>query len=126
MMSANSRNPLHLDGLHRGKSLDALLKSGKPQSERAAAGLVRKVALALEEAIPTASFIATSSRQHHDRSAGEPIVMDFGLARQMNCIDQAQITHSGAIIGTPSYMSPEQVQGKTDEVGAASDIYGLE
>ncbi len=109
-----------------GKSLDVLLKSGKPQSERAAASLVRKVALALQEAHSHGVI-------HRDLKPanimidqrGEPIVMDFGLARQMNSVDQAQITHSGAIIGTPSYMSPEQVQGKTDEVGVASDIYGL-
>jgi predicted Ser/Thr protein kinase len=109
-----------------GKSLDALLKSGKPQSERAAASLVRKVALALEEA-HSHGVIHRDLKPANimiDRR-GEPIVMDFGLARQMNSVDQAQITHNGAIIGTPSYMSPEQVQGKTDEVGAASDIYGL-
>jgi hypothetical protein len=109
-----------------GKPLDALLKKRKPQPERTAASLVRKIALALEEAHSRGVI-------HRDLkpanimidSRGEPIVMDFGLARQMNSADQAQITHSGAILGTPSYMSPEQVRGKTGEVGAASDIYAL-
>jgi serine/threonine protein kinase len=109
-----------------GKPLDAILKSGKPQSERAAASLVRKVALALQEAHSNGVI-------HRDLKPanimidkrGEPIVMDFGLARQMNSSEQVQITHSGAIIGTPSYMSPEQVQGHIKEVGAASDVYAL-
>jgi hypothetical protein len=109
-----------------GKSLDGHLKSGKPQSERAAAGLVRKVALALEEAHSHGVI-------HRDLkpanimidSRGEPIVMDFGLARQANAREQAQITHDGALLGTPSYMSPEQARGDVEEVGAASDIYAL-
>jgi serine/threonine protein kinase len=109
-----------------GKALGALLKPGKPQPERTAATLVRKIALAIHEAhghgvvhrdLKPANIMIDQR--------GEPIVMDFGLARQMNGAEQAQITHNGAIIGTPSYMSPEQVQGNTDEVGPASDIYGL-
>lgn len=110
----------------QGKPLSASLKPGKPLSERTAASLVRKVALALQEA--HAHHVI-----HRDLKPanimidqrGEPIIMDFGLARQLNSPEQSQITHNGAIIGTPSYMSPEQVQGRTDTVGAASDIYGL-
>jgi serine/threonine protein kinase len=54
---------------------------------------------------------------------GEPIVMDFGLARRVD--DDAQVTMSGVIIGTPAYMSPEQVEGDPKKIGPATDIYSL-
>ena len=52
-----------------------------------------------------------------------PIVTDFGLAKD---IQQDQgLTSTGASLGTPAYMSPEQAAGKLSEVGAATDIYSL-
>ncbi len=50
-----------------------------------------------------------------------PLITDFGLAKQVS--NQSQLTMSGAIIGTPSYMPPEQAAGDGDRVGAWSDIY---
>jgi serine/threonine protein kinase len=55
--------------------------------------------------------------------AGVPKIVDFGLAKQLD--DDGQHTTSGAIIGTPSYMAPEQACGKKKGVGPASDIYAL-
>ncbi len=55
---------------------------------------------------------------------GDPVVMDFGLARRMTG-DEAQLTHSGAILGTPAYMPPEQARGNSNAVGPKSDIYSL-
>ena len=52
-----------------------------------------------------------------------PKVTDFGLAKQLDA-DSAQ-TRTGVIMGTPSYMAPEQASGRTHEVGPAADIYGL-
>jgi hypothetical protein len=52
-----------------------------------------------------------------------PHVADFGLAKQMTADDRGQ-TRTGAILGTPSYMSPEQATG-SKEVGPACDVYGL-
>jgi hypothetical protein len=52
-----------------------------------------------------------------------PHVADFGLAKQMTADDQGH-TRTGVILGTPSYMSPEQASG-TRTVGPACDIYGL-
>jgi serine/threonine-protein kinase len=56
-------------------------------------------------------------------SKGTPYVTDFGLARRIK--SDASLTHSGAIIGTPGYMSPEQAAGTRGFVGPVSDVYGL-
>ncbi len=51
--------------------------------------------------------------------------MDFGLARQIAEEDDARLTRDGAILGSPAYMSPEQVEGKADTLGPHSDLYSL-
>src|SRR5262249_42122803 len=53
---------------------------------------------------------------------GTPKITDFGLAKSMEA--SQGLTQTGALLGTPSYMSPEQAQGKKD-LGAASDVYSL-
>lgn len=54
---------------------------------------------------------------------GRPMVTDFGLAK---FIDAAStLTHTGSILGTPSYMSPEQAAGRGASSGPTSDIYSL-
>jgi len=59
----------------------------------------------------------------------QPLVMDFGLAKRVTPstagVRGASLTGTGAILGTPSYMSPEQAAGMTNDVSAASDIYSL-
>ena len=55
--------------------------------------------------------------------AGEPHVTDFGLAKRLDGSQEA--THSGAILGTPSYMSPEQASGSRAQSRRATDVYGL-
>ena len=54
---------------------------------------------------------------------GEPLLMDFGLARLREAEDR--LTHEGTILGTPAYMSPEQAAGKGDEIAPTSDQYSL-
>ncbi|MGE3807284.1 MAG: serine/threonine-protein kinase [Gemmataceae bacterium] len=54
---------------------------------------------------------------------GQPQVTDFGLAKRLEQ-DSAQ-THTGAILGTPSYMAPEQAAGKKDAATVLADIYSL-
>jgi hypothetical protein len=109
-----------------GRSLAEALKSqSTPVRPRTIAVLIRKLALALEEAhrhqvvhrdLKPANVMLTKR--------GEPIIMDFGLARRQGT-DDARLTHDGAIMGTPAYMAPEQARGNPDEVGPACDIYSL-
>ncbi|MEZ6112566.1 MAG: hypothetical protein R3C99_16360 [Pirellulaceae bacterium] len=54
---------------------------------------------------------------------GQPHVMDFGLAKRS--ADAASLTRTGAVIGTPAYMAPEQAAGTRAQVGPTSDVYSL-
>jgi serine/threonine-protein kinase len=108
----------------KGRSLSEYLKASKPQSERAAALTVCKIARALEEA-------HRSRILHRDLKPanimidvrGEPIVMDFGLAHRLS--DRSdRLTKEGVIVGTPEYMAPETFDSQAT-IGPASDIYSL-
>jgi serine/threonine protein kinase len=54
---------------------------------------------------------------------GTPKITDFGLAKGLDSADSRTV--SGAILGTPSYMAPEQAAGHTKQVGPAADTYAL-
>ena len=54
---------------------------------------------------------------------GIPKITDFGLAKRME--SDSRQTESGAIMGSPSYMAPEQARGHTRDVGPAADVYAL-
>src|SRR5262245_56815057 len=69
-----------------------------------------------------------SSDQHEPRGLPPgasliPKITDFGLAKQVG--SDAGQTRSGAILGTPSYMAPEQARGEARAVGPLADVYAL-
>jgi serine/threonine protein kinase len=108
-----------------GKQLSAFIKDGKGLAPRQAAMLVRTLALALQEAHAKGVIhrdLKPSNVMMNQRK--EPVIMDFGLARRAGGQD-ARITKMGAVMGTPAYMAPEQVQGDVEAMGAGCDIYSL-
>lgn len=106
-----------------GTPLRNFLKGSGRQSGKPAAQVVRKIALAMHEA-------HSHDIIHRDlkpanvmiNPRNEPVVMDFGLARELD-EDEGRLTRTGAVMGTPAYMSPEQVDGH--DIGSSADIYSL-
>src|SRR5216117_606496 len=54
---------------------------------------------------------------------GEPHLTDFGLARLLET--ESTLTHTMEVLGTPSYMAPEQARGQNEQITPATDVYGL-
>jgi formylglycine-generating enzyme required for sulfatase activity/serine/threonine protein kinase len=108
-----------------GRPLADLVRGKKRLSQRQATVMVRKLAMAMHEAHARGVIhrdLKPSNVMVNPR--GEPIVMDFGLARRDETVE-ARLTKPGAVLGTPAYMAPEQIQGEPDAVGPACDIYAL-
>jgi WD40 repeat protein/tRNA A-37 threonylcarbamoyl transferase component Bud32 len=106
-----------------GGSLDRKL-GGTPLPPRQAAALVETLARAMQAAhekgvvhrdLKPANVLVAED--------GTPKVTDFGLAKKLG--EAAGQTASGAVLGTPSYMAPEQALGKAKAVGPAADVYAL-
>ncbi len=110
-------------GYVEGQSLADRIKDG-PLPPKDAAELTMKIA----EAIAYAHGRGVIHRDLKPANVlldwnGEPKVTDFGLARKLE--QDSGLTKTGAVMGTPSYMPPEQAAGKTSEVGPLSDVYSI-
>ncbi len=133
--------------LVEGRTLAGLVAEG-PLPPREAARIVAAIARAVHHAhqqgilhrdLKPSNILlqksAVSSQKlegDHGRSASDfclltsdffPLVSDFGLAKRVE--GGISLTRSGAIIGTPSYMAPEQAAGSRGNLGPASDVYSL-
>jgi tetratricopeptide (TPR) repeat protein/tRNA A-37 threonylcarbamoyl transferase component Bud32 len=109
--------------LLEGGSLADRLK-GTTQPGRAAAGLIATLATAMHAA-HEAGIVHRDLKPTNilfDRD-GIPKIVDFGIAKRLE-VEEGH-TRTGQIMGTPSYMAPEQAQGLTREIVPATDIYAL-
>ena len=106
-----------------GGQLDEVVKRA-PMSIRQAAEFIAKVAR-------TVHYAHEHGILHRDikpgnillDEKGEPHLTDFGLARLLDT--ESTVTRTVEVMGTPSYMAPEQASGKNDELTSATDVYGL-
>ena len=106
-----------------GRSLAQIAAEGPLSAKRAAAYLKT-----LAEAIDYAHEQGTLHRDLKPSNVlidalDQPRITDFGLAKRVD--RNSDLTISGQILGTPSFMSPEQARARRGEVGPSSDIYSL-
>jgi serine/threonine protein kinase/tetratricopeptide (TPR) repeat protein len=109
------------------------LAEGGPLDE-----LVRREPLSLRKAAEMIAKLARTVHYAHERGIlhrdikpgnilvdreGEPSLTDFGLARLVET--ESTVTRTLEVLGTPSYIAPEQAAGKTAQLSAATDVYGL-
>jgi len=120
-------------GLVEGGQLDAILESAtadsscgerEPMAIRSAVELIVKLAR-------TVHYAHEHNILHRDikpgnillDAKGEPHLTDFGLARLVEA--DSTVTRTREVLGTPSYMAPEQAAGEHTKIGKATDVYGL-
>ena len=98
--------------------------NGTPQPPLEAARVVRALAQGMEVAhrrgivhrdLKPANVLLTAE--------GEPKISDFGLVKRLE--EDAGNTQSGSILGTPSYMAPEQAEGRIKDIGPRADVYAI-
>lgn len=138
-LSSKLRHP-HIVGVHEmgeidgrayftmdcieGGTLQSALKGHRRPPLRNVVAILRTIAQALD-------YAHRQGVVHRDvkpanillDAQGRPFLSDFGLAREVSA--KPGLTRTGAMMGTPNYMSPEQVRGARREIGPASDLWAL-
>ena len=138
-VTANLQHP-HILPLYDSGEADSFLYYVMPfqEGESLRAKLDREHQLSLEEAVRIATGVAGALEHAHRHGVvhrdikpanillqdGEPVVADFGIALAVGSGASERLTETGASLGTPHYMSPEQAAGDTF-IGPATDIYAL-
>ncbi len=111
-----------------GENLTSQLANGRRFGMKKAARIVSEIADALEHAhqrgvlhrdLKPANILLTDDPE---TKSPIPKISDFGLAAING---QTELTQTGAMVGTPEYMSPEQAAGRKDQIREPSDVYGL-
>jgi serine/threonine protein kinase len=125
--------PYFVMELVEGGRLDSYL-GGQPRPAVQAADLVRTLAFAVQHAHeqkivhrdlkPANVLLSHLGTGHSALSTVIPKITDFGLAKRLDAESTAW-TPEGAVVGTPSYMAPEQAAGRIDDIGPAVDVYAL-
>jgi serine/threonine-protein kinase len=137
--SANLRHP-HILPLFDSGDADGALFYVMPlvTGESLRTRLMRERQLPVEEALQIARECAGALAYAHGRGvvhrdikpdnilleSGHAVIADFGIARVVSTAGNATLTQAGTSLGTPQYMSPEQIAGETDLDGR-SDLYSL-
>jgi TolB-like protein/Tfp pilus assembly protein PilF len=138
-ISAGLRHPRTLPLFDSGET-DGLLYYVMPhiEGETLRERLARERRLGPDEALRLTAEVAEALAYAHGREVvhrdikpenillegGHALVMDFGIARAMEATGNPRVTMTGVTVGTPVYMSPEQITGGAD-VDGRSDLYGL-
>ncbi len=138
-ITANLQHP-HILPLHDSGESDGFLYYVMPfvEGETLRNRLNREKQLPVDEALKITSQVASALSYAHSRDivhrdikpenilfqAGEVAVADFGIALAVDSAGGTRLTETGFSLGTPAYMSPEQVSGE-QEIDGRSDVYSL-
>ncbi len=126
--------PIFEIGLHEGQHYFSMgFVDGESLARKVAEGPLppREAAQIIEQVTRAIAYAHEHGVIHRDLKPGnvlidrdgQPHIADFGLAKRIE--DDSDLTRTGQIVGTPSYMSPEQASGSLDEIGPTADVHSL-